>query len=77
MTSNSDPDFRSERVRLPKESFLIAPDEDPEPSDLIDKDTSRTPRGLMRNSAGVRPCRLSDSDRMAEIAALAQGVLAG
>lgn len=42
MTSTSDPDFRSERVRLPKESFLIAPDEDPEPSDLIDKETWRS-----------------------------------
>lgn len=41
MTIDPDRDFRSERIRLPKESFLIHPDEDPEPSDLISKETWR------------------------------------
>lgn len=39
MTNQPEDDFRGKRERLPKESFLIAPDVEPEPSDIIDSET--------------------------------------
>jgi hypothetical protein len=38
----SDADFRSKRLRLPPEAFPIAPEEEEDPSDLIDEDTWRS-----------------------------------